>query len=1097
MTAEFSRADVKRILDGLKAFQRRTVDYVYHRLYEAPDSTNRFLVADEVGLGKTLVARGVIARAIECMQHEVERFDVVYICSNADLARQNIARLNVTGRRDISHASRITMLPLVLNNLDQRLNFISFTPGTSFEMKSDTGIAEERALLYWLLKGCWGFSGDACLRVFQCGVHRLDSFKSLVFSPIKEAAEASQAKPLLASFYRDLLACDEECEREGRPGLRHRFQDLVAGFTGAQDGVPSELNQARNRFIGEIRRLLARSCLISLEPDLVILDEFQRFRHLLGDQTEAGQLARQLFSYSDENTDVRVLLLSATPYKMYTVYGEEEDHYRDFRHTLSFLLNDHRRMSRVEKHIADYRSGIYDLDGDDNGRLLQFRRTLEKELLRVMCRTERLSVSSLCPDMVQEMDQSESMHLEEQDILSLLDLQRISQLLDAGDMTEYWKSAPYLLNFMEQYKLKQQFEKVLDQGDPSLVKAFAANNGEQLHWERIQRYEALSPANAKLRTLLKQTLDQGTWKMLWMPPALPYYQLTGPFENQSHCTKTLIFSCWKVVPKAVASMFSYLAEQRIFQTAGTDFAYRPSSGRRGSRLLEFSKRNERLTGMPVLGLVYPSFSLARLGDPVSLAGEHENGGLSLKSLLKRVKTKLEPYVERIVEKMGAVSGETGQGQRADEAWYWAAPLLLDRLFDPDKACDWLRQEHLSGKWRGFDHEEEEEEDGGGYWEDHVQYAREMIQLEGGGRNGSAIDVALGRPPEDLLDVLALLAVAGPANACLRALVHLRPHAETVRFKDDHLRILAGQAAFGFRSLFNQPETIGIIRGLHPGEPYWRKVLEYSASGCIQAVLDEYLHFLDDHLGLSLRPVNEAREGVAGALRLALTLRTTRSRFEEIKQDDGQLRLEPHRLRNHIALAYGEQKSYGNDTPTRETDVRQAFNSPFWPHVLVTTSIGQEGLDFHAYCHRVVHWNLPSNPVDLEQREGRVHRYKGHALRKNLAASLGHEAILDGASVWPRLFELAERQSGELSSGLIPYWVASGPHKIERHVFSLPLSRDIGQHRALRRSLAVYRMVFGQPRQEDLMEWLLARLGEKEREHLMQSMLIDLRPRSTL
>lgn len=233
---------------------------------------------------------------------------------------------------------------------------------------------------------------------------------------------------------------------------------------------------------------------------------------------------------------------------------------------------------------------------------------------------------------------------------------------------------------------------------------------------------------------------------------------------------------------------------------------------------------------------------------------------------------------------------------------------------------------MSGKWRGFDHEEEE--DGGGYWEDHVQYAREMIQLEGGGRHGSAIDLDLGRPPEDLLDVLALLAVSGPANASLRALAHLRPHAETVRFEDDHLRILAGQAAFGFRSLFNQPETIGIIRGLYPGEPYWRKVLEYSASGCIQAVLDEYLHFLDDHLGLSLRPVNEARKGVAGTLRLALTLRTTRSRFEEIKQDDGQLRLEPHRLRNHIALAYGEQKSYGNETPTRETDVRQAFNSPF-------------------------------------------------------------------------------------------------------------------------------------------------------------------------
>lgn len=118
------------------------------------------------------------------------------------------------------------------------------------------------------------------------------------------------------------------------------------------------------------------------------------------------------------------------------------------------------------------------------------------------------------------------------------------------------------------------------------------------------------------------------------------------------------------------------------------------------------------------------------------------------------------------------------------------------------------------------------------------------------------------------------------------------------------------------------------------------------------------------------------------------------------------------------------------------------------------------------------------------------------MRKNLAATLGQEAVSGREGVWPRLFELAERRSGELSSGLIPYWVASGPHKIERHVFSLPLSRDIGQHRALRRSLAVYRMVFGQPRQEDLMEWLLERLEEDERERLMKNMLINLRPGST-
>ena len=37
---------------------------------------------------------------------------------------------------------------------------------------------------------------------------------------------------------------------------------------------------------------------------------------------------------------------------------------------------------------------------------------------------------------------------------------------------------------------------------------------------------------------------------------------------------------------------------------------------------------------------------------------------------------------------------------------------------------------------------------------------------------------------------------------------------------------------------------------------------------------------------------------------------------------------------------------------------------------------------------VYHWNLPSNPVDIEQREGRVHRYKGLVIRSNLAAQYG-------------------------------------------------------------------------------------------------------------
>src|SRR5205823_11036080 len=133
---------------------------------------------------------------------------------------------------------------------------------------------------------------------------------------------------------------------------------------------------------------------------------------------------------------------------------------------------------------------------------------------------------------------------------------------------------------------------------------------------------------------------------------------------------------------------------------------------------------------------------------------------------------------------------------------------------------------------------------------------------------------------------------------------------------------------------------------------------------------------------------------------------------------------------------------GSSPANRKERVRAAFNSPFWPFVLVSTSVGQEGLDFHHYCHAITHWNLPSNPVDLEQREGRIHRYKGHAVRKNVAAVVranGH-TVSPGVNPWDGLFKYAEKHAGH-SSEIVPYWVFAikdGAY-IKRHAPTLPLS----------------------------------------------------------
>ena len=156
-------------------------------------------------------------------------------------------------------------------------------------------------------------------------------------------------------------------------------------------------------------------------------------------------------------------------------------------------------------------------------------------------------------------------------------------------------------------------------------------------------------------------------------------------------------------------------------------------------------------------------------------------------------------------------------------------------------------------------------------------------------------------------------------------------------------------------------------------------------------------------------------------------------------------------------------------------------------MLVSTAVGQEGLDFHPYCHIVVHWNLPTNPVDLEQCEGRVHRC--HAIRKNVARRHGAAALSDGGpDPWSSAFTRAVDDRQESDSELVPFWIYPDDDgaAVERHILALPLSRELDRLDALRNALAIYRLAFGQARQEDVIDHLLRRLGPTARPILLAS-----------
>jgi len=1075
-----TRPDTASALEGLKDFQRATVDYVVDRFY-GPDPTRRFLVADEVGLGKTLVARGVIARTIDHLWEEVScdksrRIDVIYICSNADIARQNIDRLKIPGCEEAAQATRLTLLPMQMHDLRRhRVNFVALTPATSFEQTGGGGRIDERVLLYWLLDRAWGIHGA------RASLYVMQDYAGT--SPFKRGVDAFDFEKLneqiADEFVSSLAKQVQEEIAEGKTDLRSRFEQLRGVFCRSDSKVPQGATRLRTRWIGELRRLLARVCLTTLEPDLIILDEFQRFKHLLEEKSEAGELARDLFD-SEAGQGARVLLLSATPYRGLSLNHEtDDDHYGDFLALLRFLEDGD--AAGCKEILAEYRAALPAVMTPDGlARLRTAKAALQHRLSRVMARTERLASSKMRGGMLLDAPPADAA-LHGIDVRAFLGAQSVADAVKQGDVVEYWKSAPYLFNFMDDYALKKAFKDEPERDKMvRLVREFPETF---LNLERARNYQPLEPANPRLRELLSETVDRGMWRLLWVPPSLGYYVLDGPYAapELASVTKRLVFSAWHMVPRAVASLVSYEAERRMMRAPHPRARLTQEDRKKQRGLLRFGTSQGRLTGLPLLLLVYPCLTFARDCDPRELTR-------GSRPTAADVRSQFAARINGLIESLGIVR-ETGSS--TDDRWYWLAPMLLDFKEFPTAAEAWWSRTELAQTWAGI---EDGDEDKG--WPSHVQQARQTLDSIRSGEEH------LGTPPDDLSEVLALAASAAPATAALRAYARATRSDAALCLP---LRDMAARSGRAFLSLFNHTEVIEAVRTEFRGEPYWERVLEYAHAGGLQAVLDEYTHMLRESLSVAALPAAAAAEKIAAELIAALTIRAASLRIDEVTAPpyarEVTLNAEPMRIR--FAMRFGDDRS-DEEVPvldvalqgTRKDRVRAAFNSPFWPFVLVSTSVGQEGLDFHHYCHAVTHWNLPSNPVDLEQREGRIHRYKGHAVRKNIAAAFAAEALRVGAAdAWETVFEFGRTGRSAQENDIVPYWLFPGDAKIERHVPALPFSREVERLHELRRMLAIYRMVFGQSRQEDLIAFLLSQIPEGKRDEVMAELQIDLSPAS--
>lgn len=971
----------------LKDFQRHTADRIFEIFRSGQ---RRVLLADEVGLGKTIVAREVIKLVSRWHKTEIcdDQFKVVYICSNASIATQNAQKLGIENQMNVSE-SRLSMQHLkIYENAGTGHPYeqlIPLTPATSFSMTIGCGNQSERALmLAHLIK----------IPVFHGYERKLSRFL---------AHNAEKNWKDVAEYYKREI---ENCDKNGSNYLDDMLSaltdklnaqfDLVREIIENCDSRASDRKQKSRPLINQLRKIFAEISLAKLEPDLVIMDEFQRFRDLISSSrnSEAHLLCEQFLN----DTRTKVLLLSATPYKQYSTLeeiGQDEssDHYHEFMDVMNFLFHDDNKRQSFQTVWQGYSASLSELNKDSLALLLIHKSKAEDSLYQVICRSERFNTGIIDDSSVKEVKIGTGDILSYNAAQTLLDdiTARIPKTLRWKNVpVDYVKSSPYLLTFMENnYQLKKY------------IRDFCAAHSEfhikpkekkylLLKKTSINSYDQIEAYNARLEQLKLTVFDnvnQGSETLLWIPPSRPYYRVDGIFNQNRDFSKVIVFSSWEMVPRMISIMLSYEAERL---TIGKLFNKPRDRRIRGY----FSSKEERRYGIGRLKLDTEEIICLVSETLADLFRPDESLGEDLQTIRTDIQAKLQDKLKELKQKLSI-----DEDPRAGSADLVACIRAMDG--DPEV-------------------------------------------------HPRAI-------PHDAIELLTEMAIGSPAICAYRMFLRGSPdsHADCARYARDIAKEV-------FVNLFNKAESsavLDLLYGHGSVDAYYKNVFRYCVEGNLQSVLDEFAHILNTK-GVALKTA--IKESVADTVSLPIDTQET---FPDQKKT---------MMRSHYAVGYYNAK-VSDDTIARVDRIRKAFNSPFRPFVLSTTSIGQEGLDFHNYCRKVMHWNLPSNPIDLEQREGRINRFKCLAVRQNIAKRYG-----DNFS-WDDMFAKAKEDLKGEYPDLVPYWclpnLDNGSVKIERIVPMYPFSQDQLKYNRIIKILSLYRLTLGQPRQEELISILDKELAE--------------------
>ncbi len=1032
---------------GVKEFQKKSVRDLGYKYYV--EKKNKLLLADEVGMGKTYVCRGLVELG-HLISGENGSFTVIYIAPNDNVAKQNLRELcdgfvNSDSKKKVFKNERLSALKIKKDGKkikkDGKYNILSFSAGMFFsEEKGTTGTVKERAEICKTLIRAFltlyknesdresaekyenffemmisalansSQNGDECRYEYFLGKDVLSDkligfrnqytelWKNSLESGLLDILDIKEAKFVFQQIQNEFgqyidtinsvveyienkssLSINKFIEEMYYPKNETMEKKVFSVHMELKDGdfleddkkkniarefvipllIPyyvndyQEYNKIVSSFFGKLRYIINLNNYRKLSPDLIILDEFHKYF--------SGAVRSKLETYlnigKDYDKEAKVLLMSATPYK----------------------------MNLKSVNIMSEKLDEYDVDDTDEGRKETSKRKIKDK--------DDENCFSGYQDVYNFLSGSDSKKISELFADTVMTLKNMSEKsADKAAFLELWNKCrsnkAEMQSLLEQYVVRTERSTLLKSVD-SKFELISEANTDFTKEEMFYDCEMVS------------SLHKGG---VGINNALLYTKMS-PYPMSFSEGYTSIGFPETVSEKSIREFEEYL--NRFDSKCFWDGRAIPDCYRLRMLMKKFGWNTEETLSPVTKALWIPSAKSDGL----------KGFWADIKNVSKFLVFARHIMTIKSVSAILSVQSElTG-----------AQPM-------PDEYFDELRN--------GIDEAKNTADD-----------ARKGIPYAcfyQGIIRGIQKDI------EKLSDV-DLNNLKKTARDCTKLFFD---------YLKEHKMVLANAEVTDADSLFT-----------------------YCSDGDLCGVIEEYVFVLTK---------GDFKDDVWDRLKSMCDVFDVRNTGEisyYCKENDG---CKKYNVKCGIANLFSEQngdKDY----------IIRAFNSPFYPFILMTTPIAQEGLNFQYYSHNTFHWRTPVSPIDYEQREGRVNRYRNHAVRKSVVSKaaefgLGWNDVVNLS--WKELFDKAAEYSNKNEcdhGGLNPDWVTDGGNNtsgyLKSYIIVHPESRELNVERILKDAINNYRVSLGYGISNDIVTKIkeqAERLGINDCK--FEEILIDLSPK---